>query len=221
MQKYFTILKKVMLFQNIKQEDMPSLLRCLHANVQHYSKAAFLLVAGDAVTNVGIVLKGQAHVLREDINGNQLIVTELQTGDLFAETFACIQTEYCPVTVAAMTDCTVLWLDYRRVIMPCTNLCSHHAELVGNMLRQLAMKNLKLNSRLEVLSKRSIRERLLVYLEMQAEKMGSREFSIPFNRNELADYLCIDRSAMSRELSNLRREGVLHFEKNRFKLLVK
>ena len=176
-------------------------------------------VAGDTVSSVGIVLSGQAHVVREDVDGNQMIITELKGCDLFGETFACIETKHCPVTVEAITDCNIMWIDYHRVITSCSSACSFHTRLIGNMLRIIAFKNLRLNRRLEILAKRSIRERLLAYLELQAENNGSRSFLIPFGRNKLADYLCTDRSAMSRELGKMRDEGILKFEKNKFTLL--
>ena len=219
LQKYIPLLKKVTLFENIKDADMLSMLKCLGARIHSYKKGEILLMAGDTVSSVGIVLSGQAHVVREDIDGNQMIVTELQECDLFGETFACIEAKHCPVTVEAITDCNIMWIDYHRVITSCSSACSFHTRLIGNMLRLIAFKNLRLNRRLEILAKRSIRERLLAYLELQAEGAGSSSFSIPFDRNKLADYLCTDRSAMSRELGKMRDEGILEFEKNKFTLL--
>ena len=217
MQKYIPLLKKVTLFENIEDSDMLAMLKCLGARIHFYKKGEIPLMAGDTVSSVGIVLSGQ--VVREDIDGNQMIVTELRECDLFGETFACIETKYCPVTVEAITDCNIMWIDYHRVITSCPSACGFHTRLIGNMLRLIAFKNLRLNRRLEILAKRSIRERLLAYLELQAEDAGSRSFSIPFDRNKLADYLCTDRSAMSRELGKMRDEGILEFEKNRFTLL--
>ena len=218
MQSYYPILKYVSLFEAITEQEFPAMLRCLAAKIMHYQKGSFPLLAGDTVTMVGILLHGQAHVIREDMNGNQVIITELQQCDLFAETFACMQVQRCPVTVQAMTDCEVMWIDYRRAITQCATACDYHTRLIANMLRLIAQKNLRLNHRLEVLSKRSIRERLLAYFEQQVERTGNRSFTIPFDRNRLADYLCADRSAMSRELGNMRDEGLLIFEINHFTL---
>ncbi len=219
MQKYFPLLKKVTLFENIQEHELPHMLRCLHARTAQYKKGQLPLVAGDAVPCVGIILCGQAHVMREDMDGNRMIITELHECDLFGETFACIEAQHSPVTVAAVTDMQVMWIDYRRVITACSSACGFHARLIGNMLRLLARKNLKLNNRLEILSKRSVRERLLAYLELQAEHTGKRTFTIPFDRNKLADYLCADRSAVWREMNRLKQENILAFEKNRFTLL--
>ena len=219
LQKYIPLLKKVTLFENIEDDEMLEMLKCLGARMHFYHKGEFPLMAGDTVSSVGIVLTGQAHVIREDIDGNQMIVTELQECDLFGETFACIETKHCPVTVETITDCNIIWIDYKRVITSCSSSCGYHTKLIGNMMRLIAMKNLRLSCRLEILSKRSIRERLMEYLELQAESMGTRSFSIPFDRNKLADYLCVDRSAMSRELGKMRDEEILKFEKNKFTLL--
>lgn len=219
LQKYISLLKQVTLFQKIEEHELLLMLKCIGAKTIHYKKGQMLIMAGDKVSSVGIVLSGQAHVIREDMNGNQMIVTELQASDLFGETFACVEMNNSPVTVMAMTDCEVMWIDYHCVITTCSSSCSFHTRLIGNMLRLMALKNLKLNSRLEVLSKRSIRERLLAYLALQAERSGNRTFQIPFDRSKLADYLCTDRSALSRELGKMRDEGILEFEKHKFKLL--
>ena len=220
MQKYIPLLKKVTLFENIEDSDMLVMLKCLGARIHFYKKGEIPLMAGDTVSSVGIVLSGQAHVVREDIDGNQMIVTELRECDLFGETFACIEAKHCPVTVEAITDCNIMWINYHRVITSCPSACGFHTRLIGNMLRLIAFKNLRLNRRLEILAKRSIRERLLAYLELQAESTGSRSFSIPFDRNKLADYLCIDRAAMSTEISKLQKDGFIKTNRKHFELIV-
>lgn len=208
-----------MLFQNFQDHEFIPILACLRATIACYNKGEMPLVAGDQVSAVGIILSGQMNVIREDINGNRMIVTELRESDLFGETFACVEMEHIPITVVAMTHCEVMWVDYHHIIADKPIACGFQSRLIGNMLRLIALKNIKLNHRLEILSKRSIRERLVAYLELQAEEIGKRVFQIPFDRNKLADYLCTDRSALSRELGRMRDEGLLEFEKNTFKLL--
>jgi len=217
--KYLELLQTLPLFRNVAQQELEPLLGCLSARYAHYKKEQFLLLAGDAVSWVGIVLCGSVQVLKEDAQGNTMILTELGVGDLFAETFACAAVEKSPVTVVASADCDVLLIDYRRIITTCPSSCVFHSRLIENMLRIMAKKNMFLNSRIEIVSKRTTREKILAYLELQRGQKQSDSFDIPFSRQQLADFLCVERSALSRELSNMREEGLLQFQKNHFILL--
>lgn len=176
LQKYIPLLKKVTLFENIEDSDMLAMLKCLGARIHFYKKGEIPLMAGDTVSSVGIVLSGQAHVVREDIDGNQMIVTELRECDLFGETFACIEAKHCPVTVEAITDCNIMWIDYHRVITSCPSACGFHTRLIGNMLRLIAFKNLRLNRRLEILAKRSIREQIIGIFRITSRKYWKQKF---------------------------------------------
>lgn len=156
--------------------------------------------------------------MREDIFGNRAILTALMPGQLFGETFACAGVEILPVSVIAVSDCKILLLDYRRIITTCPTACVFHSRLIENMLKILAGKNLVLNQKIEALSARTTREKLLAYLVAQAGVAGSRRFTIPSTRQELADYLSVDRSAMSREMGIMQKEGMIRFKKNCFEL---
>ncbi len=219
MKKYYQLLEKLPLFYRFEDHELESLLKCLNAKYAQYKKGQFLLMAGDTVSWVGIVLSGSVQVLKEDVQGNSMILTELGIGDLFAETFACAGIEKSPVIVVANTECDVLQIDYRRIITTCSSACVFHSRLIENMLRLLAQKNMLLNSRIDIVSKRTTREKVLAYLELQRAQKQSNRFDIPFSRQQLADYLCVERSALSRELSNMRDEGLLEFSKNHFVLL--
>lgn len=179
-----------------------------------------ILLAGDPADRVGVLLEGRAQVIREEFSGSRTILTGLNPGNLFAEAFACASGEHktLPVTVLAVAESVVLWMDYRKILRACPAGCAFHHRLVENMLAVVADKNLMLNRRIGHLSKRSTREKLLSYLSEQAALHGSAAFSIPFDRQQLADYLCVERSAMSAVLSKLREEGVLEVERNRFRL---
>lgn len=213
------ILKKCSLFQNMKEEEISNILNCFRPKTVKYQKDQTIFFTGDTVRSIGIVLSGVIQISKENIYGNKTILTSLSQSDLFAETFVCAGVSEIPVNVTATTDCTVLFLDFHRVITSCANVCEFHQKLIENMLRIVANKNLFLNQKLEVVSGRTIREKLEAYFNQQIQIHHSSTFLIPFSRQELADYLCVDRSALSRELCKMRDEELISFEKNKFTVL--
>lgn len=218
MKQYLSILSKTSLFAGLSEEELLSVLDCLQGRVTKYAKDAMILRTGDLVYELGIVLSGKVHIVQKDFWNNANLLTELQAGQLFAEAYACLATTRLGVSVVALERTAVLWINVQRMMTMCNSACEFHTRLIRNLLWDLAEKNLLLTSRIEHTSKRSIREKLLSYLSEQERKAHSPEFIIPFNRQQLADYLSVDRSALSNELSKLRREGIIAFEKNRFKL---
>lgn len=212
------ILAQSSLFQGISPEDIPSLLHCLNARRASYPKGAFLLQSGQAVRSVGLLVKGTALVIQEDFWGNRNILAKLAPGQLFAESFACAKDPVSGVDVWAEAPSEVLFLDVRRILETCPSSCTFHSRMIRNLLSELAEKNLRFHEKLTHMSQRTIREKLLSYLSYEAQKSGSNAFDIPLNRQQLADYLSVDRSAMSSELSKLKQEGVLSFWKNHFVL---
>ncbi|MGI6403290.1 MAG: Crp/Fnr family transcriptional regulator [Oscillospiraceae bacterium] len=217
-EQYTHVLKSNLLFQGISTRNLTSMLGCLDARIARYSKENAIFLAGSPPRWVGIVLRGAVQVVWDDIFGNRSILAKLLAGDLFGEAFACAESEILPVSVIAVTDCEVLLMDYKRIITTCSSSCTFHSHLIENMMRVLALKNLNLNQKIEILSARSIREKVMVYLSLQAAEQGSSRFRIPFNRQELADYLSVERSALSRELGAMEREGLISFSKNDFEL---
>lgn len=217
----YQILEKVSLFQGIQKSEISDVLNCMDSNTKKYSKNQIIVREGMKMNNLGIILDGSVQVIREDIMGNRMIVASLFSGEIFGETFACAGVDASPVSVIADEDSTILWIALTRIVTPCTTACDFHSQLIMNLLQILAKKNLYLNNKMELLSKRSIREKILSYLAEQANKHKTAVFEIPLNRNEMADYLCIDRSAMSRELSKLKEEGILDYHKNSFRFLKK
>jgi CRP-like cAMP-binding protein len=217
--KYLEIIEKSPLFKGIAQGDLTNMLDCLSASVHDYVKHAAIFFAGLPAERVGIILAGAAQVVRYDIFGNRTILTTLEQGGMFGETFACAGVETLPVSVLATEACKALLVDYRKIIVTCPSSCVFHNKMIENMMQILARKNLTLNQKIEAVSARTTREKLIVYLTAQAGRAGSRAFGIPLNRQELADYLSVDRSAMSAELSRMRDDGILEFHKNRFEIL--
>ncbi len=219
MQTKYDLLKTVALFEGITEEELEALLSCLSAKVTHYSKNETVLRYGSDTSQFGIVISGHVHVIKEDYYGNRSIVAIIGQGMLFGEAFAFADIKTLPVSVLATAESDILFINFRKLVTTCSKVCSFHSKIIYNMLHIVAAKNILLSQKIEFLSKRSTREKLLGYLSAEAQKTGSNCFSIPFNRQELADYLSVDRSAMSAELSRLSEEGYLHYRKNQFELL--
>lgn len=215
---FLTDLSGMELFSEIGEDDLRSLITCLSPNKRNFKKDEIIYFAGDTVSAVGIVLSGFIQVVSEDIFGNRNIISGFGKNQMFAESFACAKTEALPVSVISASDSEVLFLDYGKVLHRCSSACSHHTKLVENMLSILAHKNILLSKKMNIMSRRSIRGKLLAYLAGEAQKQKNLTFEIDFDRQELADYLCVDRSALSSELSRLQNEGVLEFKRSRFKL---
>ncbi len=213
------ILENMVLFRGIHSEELLALLACLQAKEQTVAKETFLFLAGKSKPQMGIVLSGQAQVIRENILGDRMIIGTLHPGSLFGETYACMDVPVMPVSVFAKESCQVLLFDIKKILHTCSSSCSFHHILIQNLMKIFAQKNAMLNQKMSYLSHKTIRSKLEAFLLDQAERQKSASFSLSLNRNELADYLCVDRSAMSRELGKMKEEGILDFQKNHFTLL--
>jgi len=208
--------KNVKLFNDIKADDLPVMLSCLGVKNQQYEKRSIIIMAEDNVDHVGVVLRGAVLIVKEDFSGNRSIVDHIGQYEMFGEAFACAGIQKSPVTVVAAEKSEIMWIQFRRIINTCSMSCVFHAKLIENMMKVLAVKNLQTNQKLEITSKRNLRDKLTAYLLMQAKEAKSFDFIIPLNRSELADYLYVDRSALSRELCKMRDEGLIEFNKNHF-----
>ena len=213
------ILTDCALFRGLRRAQIREMLPCLSARQARFRRGQFLLRAGDRASSAGIILSGEAEVLQEDFWGNRNLLAAVGPGELFAEAFACAHA-VSPVSVQCTTDGSVLYLNVRAVFSPCEKACAQHKTLSQNLIRVLAEKNMQLNEKAGFLSQRTTREKLLAYLSAQARRAGSASFRIPFDRQQLADYLCIDRAAMSSEISKLQKEGVIKTNRNHFELTV-
>ncbi len=206
------------LFLGIEGSERESLLGCLQAVRRRFKKGEMIFSAGDA-PSVGLLQSGAVQVTAEDPMGNRAIIGRMEAGDLFGEAFACAGAARMPFSVEAALDSEVLLIDVKKILITCPTACPFHSRLIENLMAILARKNIMLGAKIRHLSRRSTREKLLSYLSEQAREAGARSFSIPYNRQELADYLCVDRSAMSAELSKLKAEGFLDYDKNQFTFL--
>lgn len=219
MKKYLPVLERCPLFDGIAPEHKTAMLGCLGARVIAYEKNEAIFMEGDPAFQVGVVLSGSAQIVKEDFYGNRSIVTSVMPSQLFGESFACADIESMPVSVIAAEKSEIMLIDCRKITATCSSACSFHSRMILNLLRVVAAKNLIFNQKLEIVSRRTTRDKLMAYLLDQAKRQDSAEFTIPFDRQALADYLGVERSALSAEISKLRAEGVFENTKSTFRLL--
>lgn len=219
MKKYLPVLKKCSLFDRISDDDILKMLGCLGATVETYDKKYTVFTEGKPAKHIGIVLSGSVQIIRIDYFGNRSIVGIAGPSELFCEAFACAGTESLPVTVTADEPGEIMLIESSRILHTCNNACSFHQMLIFNLMKTMSRKNIELHQRLSITSKRSTREKLLSYLMLCAKREGKSSFNIPFDRQELADYLEVDRSGLSAEISKLRKEGIIESKKSSFTLL--
>jgi cAMP-binding proteins - catabolite gene activator and regulatory subunit of cAMP-dependent protein kinases len=218
MEQFFDVIAKAPLFRGVEGAELRALITCLSPTYKEYGKGAPIFHQGEVVPGIGIVLSGRVLIAEDDFWGNRNILADTVPGDLFGEAYACLPGERLRVNVIAEEKCNILLLNVPRILTACPSACPFHARLIQNLLMETARKSLTLTRKLSHMVKRTTREKLLSYLSSQSVAQGSATFDIPFNRQQLADYLCVDRSAMSGELCRLRNEGVLSFERNHFQL---
>ncbi|MGI6239213.1 MAG: Crp/Fnr family transcriptional regulator [Christensenellales bacterium] len=214
-----SLIAKTELFRGIDAGHVRAMLECLDARARAYRKGEAIYAVGAMAEAIGLVMSGSVHIESDDVWGNRTIIDVIAPGQVFAEAYACARTSPMMVNVVAAEDCEILLLNVERVLTTCTSACAHHSLLVRNLLSVTAQKNLKLTRRMFHISPRTLRAKLLSYLSDQAILNGRLAFDIPFNRQELADYLGVDRSALSNELSKMRRDGILDCDRNHFTLL--
>lgn len=216
-----SFLAKTALFQGTTPDEVQAMLECLGAEARRFSKGDIIYHAGDTVTAMGLVLSGAVNMEHDDMWGNKSILGHTGAAQIFAETYSCIPGERLMVSVVATEPTQVLFLNASRLLQTCPSACVHHSKLIHNLLSVTAQKNLALSRRALHTSSKSIRGRLLSYLSDEAAQQGSYEFTIPFNRQQLADYLGVDRSALSNELSKMQKDGLLSANRSHFSLTEK
>lgn len=217
MKKIFEMIKSNPLFRGIAFNDFERMLNCLSAKAANYKKDDIILLSGNTINSVGLILSGSVKIIKEDIDGNITLLSRLTVPEVFGEAFACAGITQSPVTIQATEDAEILFIDYQKIITSCTSACPFHTKLIENMLKLISQRNLILSQKIEILSKRTTREKLLYFFDTQ--RGSAKKFTIPFNREELAHYLCVDRSAMSNELCKMRDEGLIIFKKNTFEII--
>jgi len=219
MKKYISILQKTQLFAGVAEDEIGTMLSCLDARLHEYQKGEYVLHQGERLHHIMVVVAGELHVQRDDYWGNRAIVNRIGVGEMFGEAYIAPESGAILNDVLAVEYSTVIYFDVRRIITVCSSACRFHSAVVQNLFFAVSEKNRTLVQKLGHISKRTTREKLISYLSEEAKRQNSSSFTIPFNRQQLADFLSVDRSAMSNELCKMRDEGFLEFEKNRFRLL--
>lgn len=207
------------LFAGIDTADMEGMLGCIGHHVRTYRKGEIIALEEETINYVGVVLEGAVDMVKEDVWGNRTMLLRSYPRDIFGETFACGEDSLSVVSFVAAEDAKVLFLAFCRVMHTCTHACQFHQTLIENMVRLIARKNRELMRKIEVVSKKSLREKILSYLSIQAQSQGRRHFEIPLGRGEWAEYLCADRSALTRELAKMKEEGLIDYHRNSFEIL--
>lgn len=219
MEKYIPILKRTQLFSGVGEEEIRAMLNCLQAKLCTYKKGEFVLRQGEHLDKIFVLMTGKLHIQRDDYWGNRSIINMVSVGEMFGEAYVAPESGVLMNDVLAVEDSVVIFFDVKRIMTVCSSACRFHSMVVQNLFFAISEKNRRLVQKLTFMTKRTTREKLIAYLSEEAKRQNSSEFSIPFNRQQLADYLSVDRSAMSNELCKMRDEDLIEFEKSRFKLL--
>ena len=209
MEKYFDLLLNTSLFSGVQRDELASLLNCLQARIVRFEKGMPVFLEGDEAGFIGLVLEGAVQIVRDDYDGTRSVLGHAEKGELFAETYACSNMEAMPVSGYALQDCRVMFFSCGKMLTVCSNACRFHNQIVKNLLQVVAQHNVNMSRKIQFMSQKTTRKKLMAYLMDQAKKAGSPEFTIPFDRQALADYLGVERSAMSAEIGKLQRENVL------------
>lgn len=219
MKEYISILKRTQLFAGVVEEEISAMLSCLGARLETFKKGEYVLRQGEHLSDIVVLVVGNLHIKNDDYWGNRSILGQIAVGDMFGEAYVAPESGALLNDVVAIEDSSVIFFDVKRILTTCSSACRFHAMVVQNLFFAISEKNRKLVQKLGHMSKRSTREKLISYLSEEAKKQTSSTLTIPFNRQQLADFLSVDRSAMSNELCKMRDEGLIEFEKNNFKLL--
>jgi len=213
-------LHKITLFQDITSEEIPQVLGCVGFKIRTFSKGEIIFLENENIRHIGIVLSGFVDMIKEDVWGNKNLISRIEENNFFGESFALGNLSYSKVIFSAVSNTELMFIPFRRVIHTCTHACSHHRKLEDNVIKLIADKNVQLMEKIEIMSRKSLREKILCYLSIQSQKSGSMYFEIPFGRVALAEYLCADRSALTRELNRMKKEKIIDFDKNTFRILI-
>lgn len=221
MKKDFEFMKKCPLFDKIDDEELNIIFNSRYTKVSSFPKNQIIIAEGDSTDHIGIVLSGAVQIVRNDYFGNRSIIAHIEPPEIFAEVFAFSDTKAMPVSVISTAESRIMLIDLKNLLNGFSDETAFYAKLTNNLLKLITEKNLKLNEKIEIISKRTTREKLMTFLTSQAKLNQSDTFTIPYDRQALADFLEVDRSAMSAEISKLRAEGIIGSSRSAFKLIKK
>lgn len=215
-EKYVYLIMRSPLFNGINKDELMKILPCLNYSIKAYDKGCTVVYQGDKINSIGIIIDGSCEISKENPAGNKTIVTIMGLGNMFGESIACTQNRISPVSVSALNNVKILFVDYERIIKNCSNTCDFHSRLIGNMLKIIGEKNVLLNSKIDILVLKGMREKIATFMLNHYRLTGNNTFTINLNRNQLADYLNVCRSALSRELSRMKEQEIIDYTKSTF-----
>lgn len=221
LENYYNQIKNSPVFYGMNDEELKGLLECFHARVRKYEKDEMIIRQGDIVSNIYLILEGAVNIEKDSYWGRRIIISRLSKNDNLALSFVGSKNIESNVDAVTVENTLVLILGYEQCTSMCQNACTRHKVLINNLFQILSRENIELIQKIENVSQKTIRDKLMTFLSNEAQKNHSNSFSIQFNRQDLADYLNVDRSAMSFELSKLQKEGLIKYDKNKFELIYK
>ncbi len=216
LKEFLPIVRSSQLFSGVSEDELVAMLSCLGAEKKDFSKDDFVLRSGDSTDSIGLVVTGNILIIQEDVWGNRNIISKVGPRQTFAAEFACAPGSLLNVSVCAESNVTVIFFNIKRILNICPSACSHHSRIIRNLLAVLAEKTLLFGEKIVHMGQRTTRAKLMSYFSAEAKRLGKCEFDIPFSRQQLADYLAVERSGLSLELGKMRSEGLLDFRKNHF-----
>ncbi|MFV0504309.1 MAG: Crp/Fnr family transcriptional regulator [Lachnospirales bacterium] len=212
-------MEKISLFKNIKEEDVSSLLQCVNAVTKHYKKYDIIFLKGEKPLYIGVVLEGQVNIVNDELSGRRIVINTIEKNGVFGEAFVCSEAEEYTVTAEASRESKILLIPYKNIIRRCSKSCDFHNQIIQNLITTLSKRNMYLNDKISCITQKDIMSKVAYYLINKYKIEKNLYFTIPLNREELAEYLNVNRSALSRELSKLRKDNIINFSKNRFEIL--
>lgn len=205
------------LFEHIENNEVLELLKCIGIKTKNFKKGSIIIGLGFRIDFLGVMLSGYANMYKKDVLGNKTLIENLKINDIFGHNIVCLGLNKSPVEITAQSECEVLFLPFQKVVTPCEKLCKYHLQLIKNIMKMISKRNSILTDKLDILGQKTTREKILALLEIF--KTNENIITLPYSREEMAKFLCVDRSALSRELSRMRNDGILKFNKNHFELL--
>lgn len=205
------------LFEKLEENQILELLKCIGIKTKVHRKNSYIVKAGSKIDFLGVILSGEAKISKTDSLNKETIIEKIKINDIFGHNIVCCGETKSPVDIIATTECDVLFLPFEKVVTPCEKLCPYHLQLIKNVMKMISKRNALLSDKIDILGQKTTREKILSLLE--THRNGQKAFSIPYSREEMAKFLCVDRSAMSRELCKMRDDGIIKFNKNHFEFL--
>lgn len=218
MKEYLSKIRKAALFQNIPDNELEVLLDDVEGIIRHYNKGEIILPTDEHPQFIGVLLEGRIHMVKENTNGDEILVTIIWPGELFGESFACNKKSISCVTFITEEETTVLMIPFQKIISATERDYKAYKQLQVNIIAMLAEKNMRLMQKIGIVSQKTLRDKILAYLQMQVQEQGTEKIDIPVSRTVMAEYLGVNRSALARELSLMQKEGLLDMDHRHFDL---